>query len=138
MIIICHLLEIAVISQLRTTDGRSGHSSKNVKEQNMFLVPRSLFLMHPVGKFRLQMWLYTCIQREAMRWHCLNKQKLSCLLRIVLPACVWPESKIYNLKLMHPANPISNQHSALAALLETAQLQVPCAIPAKDFFLYLI
>lgn len=104
-------------------------TSTNVKEQNTLLGPRSLFLLHSVGQFNLHMGVFPCIHREAITWHCLNKQKFNLLLRIKLSACVWPEGKIHNLKVMHPANPISSWHSAPATLLEMAQLQVPAHHP---------
>lgn len=61
-----------------------------------------------------QRGIFVNIHRETTTWICLNKQKFNLLLRITLSASVWPEGKIYSLKLMHPVNPTSGWRSWFA------------------------
>lgn len=128
MFIICHLLEIAVIMQLSSTDGRSGHSRKKRKCQKskIYSLHSGVYSSYTHrGSLICQRGIFASTHREALTW----QTEINLPLRITLSACVWPEGRLYSLKLMHPVNSTSGWHSWLASLLEMEWLQVPLHHP---------
>lgn len=90
------------------------------KSKNTFLVPDSLFLLHPLGKFDLPKRDICEHPQRSLNMTLFKQTEINLLLRTTLSAYIWPEGKIYSLKLMHLINPISGWNIWLATLLEMA------------------